>query len=81
MIKILGSYRALALGFLAFCLAIIDHSIRVVVDEEAAFLGLGALVGEGEQLQGSGEVVIDGELLTHLDIPDPAQKLHDDGLV
>ena len=52
--------------------------VRVVVGEETAFLGLGALVGHLEKLDDGRELIVDAEFLTHADVRDAPGQGGDD---
>ena len=71
----------LALCVLGLGLLVFSISIRELEEGEVSLLSPRALVRHVEHLQSSAEVLVDGELVLHLDVADTVGEHRDDGLV
>ena len=73
--------RSLALYFLALGFLVFWVSIRELEEGEVPLLSPRALVRHVEHLQGYAEVLVNGEVLLHLDVADAISERLDDVLV
>jgi hypothetical protein len=75
--------RLLALGLLGLVLGWSGGGsrFRCVLDEQTSLLSLGAPIGDLEEPDRRGQIIVDGELLPHPDVSDARRESGDDFLI